>query len=132
MITPYPRRLRVQLLHNTTTPLNLDWKSHADGYQGAIISIGAQTDSVLDRFDLDDKLVPRLRVLTQTVRSSRWETVLRSRRFGLTYEQAAKLTDAMLKDIERTAAQPSPSSCGLMIFSIILTIVLAFAAFIYI
>ena len=60
-----------------------------------IISIGTETDSVLDRFDLDDSLIPRLRVLMQTVRSSRWERVLKSHRFGLAYEQAAKLTDAM-------------------------------------
>ena len=121
-----------------------------DGYQGAIISIGTETDSVLDRFDLDDSLIPRLRVLTQTVRSSRWERVLRSHRFGLAYEQAAKLTDAMLKDIGRTATpvrfpfflflcgvlsvifQPSPTSCGLTIYLIILTIILAVAVFLYI
>ena len=74
-------------------------KSCVDGFQGAIISIGAQTDGILDRFDLDDSIVPQLRVLTQTVRSSRWEAVLRSSQFGLTYEQASKLTDAILKDI---------------------------------
>jgi hypothetical protein len=70
-----------------------------DGFQGTIISIGTQTDSILDRFDLDDSLIPRLRVLTQMVRSSRWEAVLRSSQFGLSYEQASKLTDAMMKDL---------------------------------
>ncbi|KIL54247.1 hypothetical protein M378DRAFT_19094 [Amanita muscaria Koide BX008] len=35
----------------------------------------------------------------QTIRSSRWEASLRSPDFGLSYEQACKLSEAMLKDI---------------------------------
>jgi hypothetical protein len=35
-----------------------------DGFQGTIFSIGTQTDSILDRFDLDDSLIPWLHILT--------------------------------------------------------------------
>jgi len=79
-----------------------------DGFQGTIFSIGTQTDSILDRFDLDDSLIPRLRVLTQTVRSSKWEASLRGSKFMLSYEQASKLTNAMMKDlggVKNTTAQ---------------------------
>ena len=123
-----------------------------DGFHGAIISIGTQTDSVLDRFDLGDSIVPRLRVLMQTVRSGRWEAILRSSQFGLSYEQASKLTDAMMKDLggmRNTTSevrfkfsqhlfltlsfiQSSSTSCGLVILTIILsTIIAALAAFIF-
>ena len=87
---------------------NLDWqndtampprKNSADGFHGALISIGPETDAVIDRFALDDNLLPRLRVLTQQVRSSRWETVLRTPHWGLSYEQSANLARAMQADI---------------------------------
>ena len=83
-------------------------KSRMDGFQGTIISIGTQTDSILDRFDLDDSLIPWLRVLTQTVWSSKWEASLRGSKFMLSYEQASKLTNAMMKDlggVKNTTAQ---------------------------
>jgi hypothetical protein len=85
-------------------------KSHVDGFQGAIISIGPQTDSILDRFDLDNDLVPCLRVLTQTIHSGKWEATLRTSCFGLTYEQAPKLTNAMLNDI-RGEQGPTTQVC---------------------
>ena len=65
----------------------------------AIISIGPETDAIIDRFGLDDSLVPHLRVLTRQVRSSRWETVLRTPKWGLSYEQSANLAGAMRADI---------------------------------
>jgi hypothetical protein len=74
----------------------------ADGFRGAIISLGPQTDAVLDCFMLDDTWVPRLRVLTHQVRSSKWEANLRN--LGLSYEQAANLLKAMLVDAH--APQP--------------------------
>jgi hypothetical protein len=74
-------------------------KSLADGFHGALISIGPETDAVIDRFGLDDNLLPRLRVLTHRVRSSRWETVLRTPHWGLSYEQSANLAGAMRADI---------------------------------
>jgi hypothetical protein len=74
-------------------------QSSADGFQGALISIGPETDAVIDRFGLNDNLVPRLRVLTRKIRSSRWETVLRTPDWGLSYEQSANLAKAMQADI---------------------------------
>lgn len=82
--------------HDTAIPLR---KSLADGFHGALISIGPETDAIIDRFGLDDNLVPRLRVLTRHVRSSRWETVLRTPHWGLSYEQSANLAGAMRADI---------------------------------
>jgi hypothetical protein len=99
---------------STTKPIkceeedNLDWQnvtanppheSSADGFHGAIISIGPETDAVIDHFNLDDNLVPHLRVLTRQVRSSRWEAVLRTPQWGLSYEQSANLARAMRADI---------------------------------
>ena len=74
-------------------------QSSADGFQGALISIGPETDAVIDWFGLNDNLVPRLRVLTCKIRSSRWETVLRTPDWGLSYEQSANLAKAMHTDI---------------------------------
>lgn len=65
-----------------------------------LLSIGPETDNVLDRFRLSDSLIPQLRVLAQTVRSSRWESVLHSREWGLSMEQAANISTALLLDIQ--------------------------------
>ena len=74
-------------------------QSSANGFQGALISIGPETDAVIDRFGLNDNLVPRLRVLTCKILSSRWETVLRTPNWGLSYEQSTNLAKAMQADI---------------------------------
>lgn len=63
------------------------------------MSIGPRTDAVLDRFKLDHSLIPRIRVLTNRRRSSDWEKMFRSKAWGLTYEAADKLTQALLDDI---------------------------------
>lgn len=67
-------------------------------FTGPIISLGPQTDAALDRFRLNDSLVPRLRGLTQTIRSSRWEEVLRTE-WGLTFEQAVTISGALRSDL---------------------------------
>jgi hypothetical protein len=72
----------------------------SDDFDGAIITFGPETDAILDRFLLGDALLLRLRVLTTTVRSSCWEAVLRGDDWGLTYEQAANLSWAILADIK--------------------------------
>jgi hypothetical protein len=74
--------------------------NNLDGFDGAIIAFGPETDSVIDRFLLSDGLLPRLRILTTTVRSSRWEAVLRGEDWGMTYEQAVNLSRALLADIK--------------------------------
>src|ERR1700733_13196361 len=74
-------------------------KSADDGFGGVIISFGPNTDNILDQFQLDDSLVPRLHVLTKKVRSTGWEAMLRTPYWGLTYERASNLSRAMLADI---------------------------------
>lgn len=69
-------------------------------HEGFILSIGPQTDAILEHFELSDALVPRLRNLAQTVRSGRWEAALHSAEWGLSSEQAAILSDALLSDTQ--------------------------------
>lgn len=71
----------------------------------AIISIGPATDQVIQRFNLDDTIITRFRYLTQTVRSSRWEDVLRSGKWGFTFEQAVKISEALQSDLEALEAR---------------------------
>lgn len=91
--TPVAPVSSTQTGHQATAP--------HDEFGGAIISIGPNTDAVFDRFQLDDTLLPKLRALTNTVRSSKWESVLRSTKWGLDYEQASKLSSAMIADITK-------------------------------
>lgn len=72
-----------------------------------LISIGPMTDTVLDRFSLGDDILPRLHTLVSTVRSSRWEAVLRGTPWNLTYEQASNLSNALLFDLKGTPRFPS-------------------------
>lgn len=64
-----------------------------------IISLGPRTDAILDRFELDDTLIPKLRNMIKTVRSTRWEAVLRTPEWGLSFEQAVSLAKALRQDI---------------------------------
>ena len=93
------RWLDFSLLYSDDNQDTVPCKSTADGFQGALISIGPETDAVIDRLGLNDSLIPCLRVLTHTVRSSRWESVLRTPHWGLSYEQAANFAKAMQADI---------------------------------
>ncbi|KAF8120561.1 hypothetical protein EV363DRAFT_1091122, partial [Boletus edulis] len=63
-----------------------------------IISLGPNTDAVLDRFGMSDQVIPRLHRLVATVRSSRWEVALRNSPWNLNYEQAANLQKALYAD----------------------------------
>lgn len=65
-----------------------------------IISIGPQTDFLVDYFRLSDSLIPRLRDLAQKVRSSKWEAALTSPAWGLDHVQAAELSKALFADIQ--------------------------------
>ena len=71
-----------------------------DGFKGAIISIGPETDSVLSQYNIPDDFILHLRVLSQTVRSSNWKYKLRTADYGLTLEQALHVSEAMIHDIE--------------------------------
>ncbi|KAG1737237.1 hypothetical protein EDB19DRAFT_1829663 [Suillus lakei] len=54
----------------------------------SLLSIGPNTDAVLDRFNIGNEVIFKLRELITTVCSSCWEVVLRSPKWDLTYEQA--------------------------------------------
>jgi hypothetical protein len=73
----------------------------------AIISLGLHTDAALDRFHLEDSLIPQLRVLVTTVRSSKWEAELRQSVWGLTFEQAFTLANALKADIAQRQVKVS-------------------------
>ena len=53
----------------------------------------------MDRFGLSDLIIPRLRQLVCSTRSSRWEATLLSPEWGMTSVQARLLSRAMLADI---------------------------------
>jgi hypothetical protein len=65
-----------------------------------IVSIGPHTDAVLDRFKMGDEVILKLRQLMSTVRSSRWEAVLRSPKWDLTFEQAVNIAKALNADLQ--------------------------------
>lgn len=71
-----------------------------------LISIGPNTDTAIDRFQLGDNLLPKLHVLVRTVSSSRWESVFRSEKWDLTYEQASVLSKALLADFQGMPLNP--------------------------
>lgn len=65
-----------------------------------LMSIGAHTNAIIDRFKLGDEILLKLRHLISTVRSSRWEENLRSPKWKLDFEQASKLTGALHADLQ--------------------------------
>jgi hypothetical protein len=73
---------------------------NANVFGPALISLGPNTDAAIDRFKLGDEVLPKLRALAGTVRSSRWEAVFRSPQWDLTYEQAFVLSKALLADLQ--------------------------------
>lgn len=73
-------------------------KSHRE--LPVIVSLGPQTDAILDWLKLDDSLIPDLRDMARTIRSSRWEDMLRSPAWGLSHRQAANLSKAILADVQ--------------------------------
>ncbi|KAG2149220.1 hypothetical protein DEU56DRAFT_752872 [Suillus clintonianus] len=71
-----------------------------------LISIGPNTDVAMDQIKLGDKILPKLRVLVQTVCSSRWEAVLRSPKWDISYKHASILSQALLVDLQGTPPSP--------------------------
>ncbi|KIK13750.1 hypothetical protein PISMIDRAFT_118264 [Pisolithus microcarpus 441] len=82
------------------TPLSISPDQSAPS--SLLISIGPNTDAILDCFSLGDEVLPHLYVLVGTVHSSHWEVVLRAKPWNLTYEQASNLSRALLADIKGT------------------------------
>ena len=64
-----------------------------------IVSIGVCSDAVLDRFNLGDKVIPRLCMLIGSVCNTHWERRLREAPWNLDYEQASNLVHALYKDL---------------------------------
>jgi hypothetical protein len=82
-----------------------------------LISVGPNTDAVIDRFNLGDRILPELRVLARTIRSSRWEAILRSSKWDLPYEQASVLSKALLADLQGMPVDPEIVKVGnLLVF----------------
>ena len=65
-----------------------------------LISIGLNSDAILDQFNLGDDLLPRLHTLVRTARSSCWEMVLRSSPWNLSSEQALNLSRTLFADLK--------------------------------
>ena len=74
-------------------------KSTMDGFNGAIISLGPETDGLMKKYGFPDTFIPCLHVLSRQVRSSDWQSTLRSRDWGLTLEQLTNIAKAMEHDI---------------------------------
>ena len=74
--------------------------THPATFPPMLISIGPNTSAVLDCFKMSDGVLPQLWMLISTVCSSRWEAVLRSPQWNLTYEQAVNLSRALNADTQ--------------------------------
>ena len=67
----------------------------------AIVSIGPQTDSILDELDIEDRIIPYLRFLLRSTWSSCWAVELQRSQWGFNHEDAVKIAEAMLNDVCR-------------------------------
>ncbi len=65
----------------------------------ALICIGNETSNAMDRLNLQDDIIPRLRALICKTRSSRWEEVLCEPHWGLNRKAARLLAKAMHADL---------------------------------
>ncbi|KAI6016429.1 hypothetical protein PISMIDRAFT_117540 [Pisolithus microcarpus 441] len=65
-----------------------------------LISIGPDSDTIIDHFGLEDQILLQLHSLLGTVCSSHWEAILKSPEWGLHADQASILADTLLKDIQ--------------------------------
>lgn len=82
----------------------------------ALISLGPNTDAAIDRFKLGDEILPKLRALTGTVRSSQWEAIFRSPQWDLTYKQAFVLSRALLADlVQGMPTNPEAAKVGKLV-----------------
>jgi hypothetical protein len=82
----------------------------ATSFGSPLISIGSNTDAMLDRLKLGDEILPELRALVRTVRSSRWEAVFMSPKWNLARGQAAMLSNALLADLQVGMVPFSPDA----------------------
>ena len=59
-----------------------------------------ETDSVLSLYKIPDNFIPCLRVLSQTVCSTKWKFKLCTAEYGLTLKQAFHILKAVMHDIK--------------------------------
>ncbi|KAF8327690.1 hypothetical protein F5887DRAFT_924648 [Amanita rubescens] len=103
---------RVPLRASVSAPL-AERSTIGDLSTRAIIDIRDRTNAVIDRFQLGDGIIPRLRKLACETRSGRWEAVMRGPEWGLSYEQAVNLSQAMMADIAvAVIKRKSPAATG--------------------
>ncbi|KAG6369934.1 hypothetical protein JVT61DRAFT_13318 [Boletus reticuloceps] len=81
-----------------TVPLVIPSDS-AGVHEPLLMSLGPNTDAVIDQFNLGNKLLSPLQVLVRTMHSSCWEAVLSTTPWNLTYKQASHLARALAADL---------------------------------
>ncbi|KIK13619.1 hypothetical protein PISMIDRAFT_118584, partial [Pisolithus microcarpus 441] len=89
-----PLRVTEQTLSTTELPAHSTpiFSTNPTIFGLMLISIRPNTDAVLDCFKISDRVLLQLQKLISTARSSRWEAVLRSPQWNLTYEQAVNIS----------------------------------------
>lgn len=65
----------------------------------ATISIWPRTNAVMMQFELPDSLIPQIRDVVCTIRSTEWQQEFQKCEWGLNEEQSLTLTKAMLADL---------------------------------
>ncbi|KAF8424252.1 hypothetical protein L210DRAFT_3653569 [Boletus edulis BED1] len=93
---------------NFPEPIPLVLPTETEPKKLVLISIGPNTDAVLDCFNLGDEVLPTLHSLITRVRSSRWEVALWSSPWNLTYEQATNLAGALAADLKGNMMSVTP------------------------
>ncbi|KAF8123535.1 hypothetical protein EV363DRAFT_1403791 [Boletus edulis] len=94
-----------------------------------LISLGPNTDAVLDRFRLGDQLLPRLHTLVRTVRDTRWKAVLSTAPWNLTHESATCLANALAADLKDTPGTSRFPIIG-TVLQLIANVTLVFALYV--
>jgi hypothetical protein len=67
---------------------------------GALISIGPNTDSVLDALNISAQIIPHLRFLVRFTSSRRWVTELQKHGWSLSPDEAAQIAHALIMDLD--------------------------------
>ena len=65
----------------------------------AIISLSENTDAVLNDLNLNDKVIPHLRILVVSIHNTKWEMALTSSKWGLSPQEASILAKALNEDL---------------------------------
>lgn len=88
-----------------------------------VLSIGHNTDKALDQLKLDDSVIPELRSIMSTVRSTRWTQAIMARPWGIGSPGATKLAHAMLCDLGLISGLQPRRRSWLQVFIFLLVLV---------